>query len=114
MKVGKLDGLSGDNAVGIGELGARVAEGGLERGNRRSERGERRFGGFNGGELVEQIVVARKDLVAELGVEEAEALLEFLDPGGGGAGGEGGGGELGGVEVRREKGGEDWVGGEGV
>lgn len=53
MKVGKLDGLSGDNAVRIGELGARMAKGGLERGNGGSERGERRFGGFNGGELVE-------------------------------------------------------------
>lgn len=58
--------------------------------------------------------MAGEDLVAELGVEEAETLLELLDSGGGGAGGEGGGGELRGVEVRREKGGQDWVGGESV
>lgn len=58
--------------------------------------------------------MAGEDLVAELGVEEAETLLELLDSGGGGAGGEGGGGELRGVEVRREKGGQDWVGGKSV
>lgn len=59
-------------------------------------------------------MVAGEDFVAELGVEEAETLLELLDSGGGGAGGEGGGGELRGIEVGREKGGQDWVGGEGV
>lgn len=59
-------------------------------------------------------MVAGQDFVAELGVEEAEALLELLDSGGGGAGGESGGGELGGIEVGREKGGQDRVGGEGV
>lgn len=59
-------------------------------------------------------MVAGEDFVAELGVEEAEALLELLDSGGGGARGEGRGGELRGIEVRREKGGQDWVRGEGV
>lgn len=53
MKVVELDGLAGDNTVGIGELRPRAAEGGLERGNGGSEGGERRLGGFNGGELVE-------------------------------------------------------------
>lgn len=51
--------------------------------------------------------MAGEDLVAQLGIEEAKALLKFLDPGGGGAGGEGGGGELSGIEIRGEKGGED-------
>lgn len=59
-------------------------------------------------------MVAGEDLVAELGVKEAEALLKFLNPRRGGAGGEGGGRELSGIEVRRKKGGQDWVGGEGV
>lgn len=53
MEVIELDGLVGDDTVGIGELRPRAAEGGLERGNGGSERGERRLGGFNGGELVE-------------------------------------------------------------
>lgn len=59
-------------------------------------------------------MVAGEDLVAELGIKKAEAFLEFFNSRGGGSGGEGGGGELRGVEFRGEKGGQDWIRGEGV
>lgn len=53
MKVVELDGLDGDDTVGIGELRPRAAEGGLERGYGGSEGGERGLGGFDRGKLVE-------------------------------------------------------------
>lgn len=114
VEIGELDGLGSDLAVGIGDLETDLADGGLEGGDAGADDGEGGFGVFEGGELGEEVVVAGEDFGPELLLEEADAVLELLGAGGGGAGAEGLGGEAGGVEVGGEEGGEDGVGGEGV
>lgn len=114
MEIGELDGLGSDLAVGIGDLETDLADGGLEGRYAGADDGEGGFGVFEGGELGEEVVVTGEDFGAELLLEEADAVLELLGAGGGGAGAEGLGGETGGVEVGGEEGGEDGVGGEGI
>lgn len=98
VEVGELEGEGVDGPEGVGELGSGVAEGGLEGVDGGSDSGEGVIGVLEGGELREEVGVAGEDLGAELGLEEADGLLELLGGGGGGAGGESGGGEGGGGE----------------
>ncbi|KAB8455104.1 hypothetical protein FH972_025257 [Carpinus fangiana] len=114
VEVGELEGFGADGAERIGEVGAGLAEGGVEGGDGGAEGGEGELGVVEGRELGEEVVVAGKDLVAKLGVEEADGCVELLSSGGRRAGGESGGGEGGGGEGSREEGGEDGVGGDGV
>ena len=114
VEVGELEGFGADGAERIGEVGAGLADGGVEGGDGGAEGGEGELGVVEGRKLGEEVVVAGKDLVAELGVEEADGCVELLSSGGRRAGGESGGGEGGGGEGSREEGGEDGVGGDGV
>lgn len=114
VEIGELEGFGADGAEGVGEVGAGLAEGGVEGGDGGAEGGEGELGVVEGRELGEEVVVAGKHLVAELGVEEADGSVELLGGGGGRAGGKSGGGEGGGGEGSREEGGEDGVGGEGL
>lgn len=114
VEVGELDRLGVDGSERVGEIGSDFADGGLEGGNGGAEGGERDVGVVERGELGEEVVVAREDLVAELRVEETDRGVELLGGGGRGAGGEGGGGERSGGEGRGEEGGENVIGGYGV
>lgn len=114
VEVGELDRLGVDGSERVGEIGSDFADGGLEGGNGGAEGGERDVGVVERGELGEEVVVAREDLVAELRVEETDRGVELLGGGGRGAGGEGGGGERSGGERRGEEGGENAIGGYGV
>lgn len=114
VEVGELDRLGVDGSERVGEIGSDFPDGGLEGGNGGAEGGERDVGVVERGELGEEVVVAREDLVAELRVEETDRGVELLGGGGRGAGGEGGGGERSGGERRGEEGGENAIGGYGV
>lgn len=114
MKIGELEGFGLDLSVGIGDLGADAAKGGLEGRNGRSDGGKRELSMLEGGELGKEMVMAGEDFGAELVFEETDAMLELFGGGGGRTGGEGGGGEAGGVEFRREKERESRVGGESI
>lgn len=114
VEVRQLYGFGSDGADGLGEIGSDAADGGLEGGDGGAEGGEGDLGVGEGGELGEELRVAGDDVGAELGVEEADGLVETLGGGGGGAGGECGGGEGGGGEGWGEEWGEDGVVGEGV
>lgn len=98
MEVAELGGLGFDLGMGVGDLGSDAADGGLEGGDGGSDEGEGGVGIAEGGELREEVVVVGEDFGAELFLEEADAFLEALGGGGGGAGGEGLGGEVGGGE----------------
>lgn len=114
VEVGEVDRLGVDGSERVGEIGSDFADGGLEGGNGGAEGGERDVGVVERGELGEEVVVAREDLVAELRVEEPDRGVELLGGGGRGAGGEGGGGERSGGERWGEEGGENAIGGYGV
>lgn len=113
MNVGELGGFGLDLTVRVCDLRSNAANGGLERGNGRSDERERRFSVAERGELREEVMVARENLRAKLLLEMADAFLELLGGGSGGAGGERLGGEAGGGEVRREEERENGVSGEG-
>lgn len=91
VEIGELKGLGVDRAEGIGEVGASLAERGMEGGDRGAEGGEGELGVVEGGELGEEVVMAGEDLVAELGVKQSYGGVELLGGRGGGAGGEGSG-----------------------
>lgn len=71
------------------ELGADFPHRRLERGDGSAEGGKGGIGSFNGRELLEEVLMAGEDFVAQLGVEETETLLEFFNAGCGRAGGKG-------------------------
>lgn len=58
--------------------------------------------------------MARKDLGSEMALEEADGFVKRLGASSRGSGAESLGGEASGVKIRREEGGEDGIGGEGV
>lgn len=69
MEVREEKGFGLDGAEWVGEVGAGLADGGVEGGNGGAEGGEGEVSVVERGELGKEVVVAGKDLVAELGVE---------------------------------------------
>ena len=82
VEVGELDRLGVNGSERVGEIGSDFADGGLEGGNGGAEGGECDVSVVERGELGEEVVVARENLVAELRVEESDRGVELLGGGG--------------------------------
>lgn len=83
VEVGELDRLGVNGSERVGEIGSDFADRGLEGGNGGAEGGECDVSVVERGELGEEVVVARENLVAELRVEESDRGVELLGGGGG-------------------------------
>lgn len=85
MEVGELKRLGSDGGVGLRELGSDAADRGLEGRYGGSDSGKGVLGGLERGKLREEVMVAGKDLGSQLGLEEADGVVQLLSGGGRGA-----------------------------